>query len=494
MTFLTSGNILLIGSILIFSSILITKAGGRFGMPALLLFLLAGMLFGEDGVGIVFNNVRQAQFVGMIALCIILFTGGVETKFKEIKPILGPGIALSTLGVVLTTALTGGFIFLLSWWHSFPLTFPLVTSFLLAATVSSTDSASVFNILRSKNIRLKNNLQPMLELESGSNDPMAYILTIVLIQLANSLLGSSATDMGVTPMIINALVVLIQQFTVGIMIGAGMGFAGVWILNKINLKNIPLNSIVLLSLVFFTFAFTDMLGGNGYLAVYLTGIIIGNHKIPYRKQILSFFDSMTWIVQIGMFLVLGLLVNPSDMLKSALPAIAIGLFMILVARPLTIFATLLPFRSITTKSKLFISWVGLRGAVPIIFAMYPVVEKVPGSEQLFDIVFFITLLSLIIQGSSIGWVANKLDLVLPPEKEKQFDLDLPEEAGELREMTLTAQILEEKGTTLRDFQMPKGLLVLFIKRNDRFIVPNGSFELREGDHMLIVAGSDYEAE
>ncbi len=491
MTFLTSGNVLLIGSVLIFCSILITKAGGRFGMPALLLFLLAGMLFGTDGIGIVFNNVRQAQFVGMIALCIILFAGGLETQYKEIRPIMAPGIALSTIGVVLTTALTGGFIYLLSTWQAFPLSLPLVSCFLLAAVMSSTDSASVFNILRTKNIRLKNNLQPMLELESGSNDPMAYILTIVLIQLAHSLLGESSTDLGTSAVIINSLVVLIQQFSVGILVGAGMGMAGVWILSKIQLKNIPLNSIMLLSLVFFTFSFTDMLGGNGYLAVYLTGLIVGNHTLPHRKQVVSFFDSLTWIVQIGMFLVLGLLVTPSEMLKSALPAIAIGFFMMLIARPITVFATLMPFRNISVASKTFISWVGLRGAVPIIFAMYPVVEKVPGSEQIFNIVFFMTLLSLIIQGTTIGSIAHKLGLDLPPIKEKQFDLDLPDEAGELSEMTITAEVLEEKGATLKDFKMPTGLLVLFIKRNGKFIVPNGSFELREGDHMLIVAGPDY---
>jgi cell volume regulation protein A len=249
---------------------------------------------------------------------------------------------------------------------------------------------------------------------------------------------------------------------------------------------------MLLSIVFFTFSFTDMLGGNGYLAVYLTGILIGNNKVPHRKQILSFFDSLTWIVQIGMFLVLGLLINPSEMIKSALPAIAIGLFMMFVARPLSVFVSLMPFRKITYASKVFISWVGLRGAVPIIFAMYPVVEKVPGSEQIFDIVFFITLLSLIMQGSTIGSVAKKLNLTLPPVQEKQFDLDLPDEVGELSEMTITAEVLADKGSTLKDFKMPRGLLVLFIKRNDRFIVPNGSFELREGDHMLIVAGSDFE--
>lgn len=184
MTFFTSENILFIGSILIFCSILITKAGGRFGMPALLLFLVAGMLFGSDGLGIHFDNVGQAQFVGMVALCVILFTGGLETKLSDIRPVAGPGLTLSTIGVLLTTAFTGGFIYLLSAWDYISFELPLVTCFLLAATMSSTDSASVFNILRGKGINLKNNMQPMLELESGSNDPMAYILTIVLIQLA----------------------------------------------------------------------------------------------------------------------------------------------------------------------------------------------------------------------------------------------------------------------------------------------------------------------
>lgn len=490
MTFFTSENILFIGSILIFCSILITKAGGRFGMPALLLFLVAGMLFGSDGLGIYFDNVGQAQFVGMVALCVILFTGGLETKLADIKPVAGPGLTLSTIGVLLTTVFTGGFIFALSSWDWISFELPLVACFLLAATMSSTDSASVFNILRGKGINLKNNMQPLLELESGSNDPMAYILTIVLIQLALTMDALGAEGLQTSVLVMDSLKVLMQQFAIGTMLGAGMGFFTVWFLKKLDLHNIPLYSIMLLSIVFFTFSMTDMLGGNGYLAVYITGIIVGNNEIKGRRQVAAFFDGMTWIMQIVMFLLLGLLVNPSEMWKTAVAALLIGLFMMFVARPLSVFASLIPFKNITLRSKIFISWVGLRGAVPIIFAMYPVVKHVPGSDEIFNIVFFITLLSLVVQGSSIVASAKKLDLLLPSEPKSQFDVEFPEEAGEQTETTVTEQMLAEKGNTLRDLQLPKGVLVIFVKRADRYIVPHGSLELMVGDHLLMIASSE----
>lgn len=492
MIFFTSENILFVGSILIFCSILITKAGGRFGMPTLLLFLVAGMLFGSDGLGIHFDNMRQAQFVGMIALCVILFTGGVETRIDDIRPVLGPGLTLSTVGVLLTTLFTGAFIFGLSEWEMLSFELPLITCFLLAATMSSTDSATVFNILRGKSMRLKNNLQPMLELESGSNDPMAYILTIVLIQLALSVGAADLSALNVQELVVDSLTVLVQQFAAGAMIGAGAGFATVWFMKRINLNNIPLYSIMLMSIVFFTFALTDMLGGNGYLAVYVAGIIVGNNKMKNRKQVVAFFDGLTWIVQIGMFLLLGLLVNPAEMWKTVLAALLIGVFMILVARPLSVFISLLPFKNINLCSRLFVSWVGLRGAVPIIFAIYPVVENVPGSKEIFNVVFFITLLSMVLQGGTIALAAKKLKLLLPPEEKRHFDVELPEEAGELSEITVTAELLEEKGNTLQTLGLPKGVLVMLVRRGDKYVVPDGSLELEEGDHLLTVASSEVE--
>lgn len=492
MIFFTSENILFIGSILIFCSILITKAGGRFGMPTLLLFLVAGMLFGRGGLGIHFDNMGQAQFVGMAALCVILFTGGVETRLEDIKPVFGPGLTLSTVGVLLTTLFTGAFIFGLSEWELLAFELPLITCFLLAATMSSTDSATVFNILRGKGMRLKNNLQPMLELESGSNDPMAYILTIVLIQLALTVGDADLSTLNAPELIVNSLTILVQQFAAGAMIGAGAGFAAVWFMGRVNLNNIPLYSIMLMSIVFFTFAMTDMLGGNGYLAVYVAGIIIGNNQMKSRKQVVAFFDGLTWIMQIGMFLLLGLLVDPSEMWKTAVAALLIGVFMMLCARPLSVLISLLPFKNINFSSKMFVSWVGLRGAVPIIFAIYPVVEEVPGSSDIFNIVFFITLLSMVLQGGTIAVAAKKLKLLLPPAAKSHFDVELPDEAGELSEITVTAELLEEKGDTLQSLGLPKGVLVMLVKRGDSYMVPDGSLKLAEGDHLLMVASSDVE--
>lgn len=491
MTF-TSENVLLILSVLIFSSILISKAGYRFGLPSLLLFLVAGMLFGVDGLGLQFNDVKQAQFIGMCSLCVILFSGGMETKIKEIRPVLAPGLMLSTLGVVLTTVFTGLFIFVLSVWDRCPISLPLVTCLLLAATMSSTDSASVFNILRNSKMRLKNNLQPMLELESGSNDPMAYILTIILIQLANALTGDSAGSLDSWTVAGDAFRTLLLQFGVGILGGAVFGFASVWFLRRVNLNNAPLYAILLLSVMFFSYTATTYLSGNGYLAVYLAGIIIGNKSIPYRKDILSFFDGMTWLVQIFMFLILGLLVNPHEMLKTGPVALLIGIFMILVARPLSVFISLAPFRKISMASKSFISWVGLRGAAPILFATYPVVENVEGADLIFNIVFFITLLSLIIQGSSITGSARLLKLNEDmPEEENTFGVEVPEEAGKLVEITLTEESLLH-GNTLKELKLPEGMLVMMIKRQDKFIVPNGSVELQAGDRLLIISDHDNE--
>ncbi len=490
--YFTSENILLISSILIFCSILISKVGYRFGLPSLLLFLVAGMLFGTDGLGLQFNDMKHAQFVGMVALCIILFTGGLETQIKEIKPVMGEGLMLSTLGVVLMTLFTGGFILLLSELEMIPMSLPVVTCFLLAATMSSTDSASVFNILRNSRMKLKNNIQPLLELESGSNDPMAYILTIVLIQVAGSLTGNGAGDINTWKILGDASAVLLLQFSVGIIAGIIMGYFSVWVLNKVHLNNTPLYAIMLLSIVFFTFTVTTKLQGNGYLAVYLAGVIIGNHKISCRKEIFSFLDGMTWLVQIVMFVALGLLVNPHEMMKTAPFALMIGIFMIIAARPLSIWLSLIPFRKIDGKSKTFISWVGLRGAVPIIFATYPVISDVEGSDIIFNIVFFITLLSLVIQGSSITGIARKLHLDLPDTgDDNKFGIEVPEEAGKLMEITLTEESIK-LGDTLKEVRLPAGMLVMMVKRGSKFIVPNGSMKLYAGDRLLIISSADDE--
>ena len=478
MTF-TAENILLVGSVLIFSSILISKTGYRFGIPTLLLFLLVGMLFGSDGLGLQFNSASDAQFIGMMALSIILFTGGMDTRFQDIRPVLRQGILLSPAGVLITTVLTGLFIYYITAWYTGSPTLPMLTSLLLAATMSSTDSASVFSLLRSQKMNLKENLRPMLELESGSNDPMAYMLTIALIQVI-----SSGSELHVGLIAKDLLV----QFFVGGVVGYAFGRFAVWLINRINLSNSSLYPILLLSLVFATFTITDLLKGNGYLAVYIAGMMVGNARIVNRKEIATFMSGMTWLFQIIMFLSLGLLVNPHEMLSIAIPATLIGIFMIVLARPLSVLLCLLPFKKMNINSRLFISWVGLRGAVPIIFATYPVVADVPGSTQIFNIVFFITLLSLTIQGMTISKMARWLKLDLPEEKEgNEFGVELPEEIDtHLDDITLTEDMLST-GNRLADMNIPKGTLVMLIKRGNEFIIPNGQIELHAGDKLLVMS-------
>lgn len=471
-------SMLLIGSILLIVSIIFGKTGYRFGVPVLLLFLIVGMIFGSDGLGLQFHNAKEAQSIGMIALSIILFSGGMDTEFSEIRPILSHGILLSTVGVLLTTLFTGLFIWALSGMSFTNIYFPFTTSLLLAATMSSTDSASVFAILRSQKMNLKHNLRPMLEMESGSNDPMAYMLTIVLIQFIQ--LGG----MGVGEILGSFAI----QFIVGGVVGYLLGKLIILFLNKINIDNQSLYPILLLAFVFFTFAITDRLNGNGYLAVYIAGMLVGNNKIPYRKEISTFMDGLTWLFQIIMFLTLGLLVNPHEMLKIAIIATLIGLFMILIGRPLSVFISLLPFRKMKFKSRLFVSWVGLRGAVPIIFATYPVVANVEGSNVIFNIVFFITIISLVLQGTTVSYVARLLHLSSPLEKVgNEFGVELPENIdSKLSDMTVTSEMLEE-AENLKDMNLPHGTLVMIVKRGDEFLIPNGSLKLQVGDKLLLIS-------
>ena len=475
----TAGNILLIGSILLFVSIVVGKTGYRFGVPTLLLFLMVGMAFGSDGLGIQFHSAKEAQFIGMVALSIILFSGGMDTKFSDIKPILAQGIALSTLGVLLTALFAGLFIWWLSGMSWTNIHFPLITSLLLASTMSSTDSASVFAILRSQKINLKHNLRPMLELESGSNDPMAYMLTVVLIQLTQS------ASMGIGGILSSFFI----QFIVGAIAGYLLGKLAILMLNRLNIDNQSLYPILLLSFVFFTFSLTDLLGGNGYLAVYIAGMMVGNARIMHRKEINTFMDGLTWLFQIIMFLCLGLLVNPHEMIEVALVALLIGVFMIVIARPLSVFICMLPFgKKVTLKSRLFVSWVGLRGAVPIIFATYPVVEQVPGADAIFNIVFFITIVSLIIQGTTVSHMSRWLGLSMPmPKTGNDFGVELPEEIGsDLRDLTVTAELLAN-GNTLKEMNIPKGTLVMIVKRGDAYLVPNGQLQLELGDKLLLIS-------
>ena len=477
MTF-TTGNILLIGAVLLMAGILIQKPGYRFGIPALLLFLVVGMIFGCDGLGVQFDDVRGAQFVGMMSLSIILFAGGLGTRIKDIKPILAPGIVLSTVGVLLTTAITGIFVWWISGLSWTSIHFALLPSMLLAATMSSTDSASVFGILGAQKMNLKHNLRPTLELESGSNDPMAYLITTMLVDVLVT--GDSVT-------VVSLLRIFLVQFVLGALLGFAFGRLGVWMLNRLNLDNRALYPIMAVAICFLTFSLTDTLGGNGYLAIYVTGIVIGNEKVSFRRETITFIDGLSWLCQIVMFLMLGLLVNPLEMWQVAGMALLIGLFIIVVARPISVFFSLIPFSNIPFKGKVFISWVGLRGAVPILFATYPVVAGLEDHHTIFNIVFFITILSLLVQGTTIKSMAQYLKLSEPLLNDvSDFGVEIPEDSGSsLKDLYVTSTMLE-KGSFVRDLHLPQGQLVMMVKRDNELLVPNGQLELREGDHLLII--------
>ena len=423
---------LLIASIIFFFSIVAGKAGYRFGLPALLLFLAVGMLFGSDGLGIQFNNPQAVQYIGMLALSIILFSGGMDTKVCDIKPIATQGVLLATVGVLLTTFITGGFIYFIFQILSSYVTLTFPESLLMAAVMSSTDSASVFSILRSKGVYLKERLRPALELESGSNDPMAYMLTLLLITYIQ-VGGMNLSD---------AILQLVVQLSVGAIAGYILGRLIVFLINHLNLNNESLYPILLMTMAFFTFSATTLCKGNGYLAVYIAGLVVGNARIVHKKSIGTFFDGFAWLWQIVMFLSLGLLVNPHELLPVAPMGLAVGFFMILVARPATIFLTLLPFKNFSTRGKFYISWVGLRGAVPIIFATYPWIAGVAHGSMFFNIVFFITILSLLIQGTTVTLSAKWLGLIDEPERKDEFGIELPDNIkSAMSEIDITPAVL-----------------------------------------------------
>lgn len=476
--------LLLIGSILFFISMLVGKAGHRFGVPVLLLFLLVGMAFGSDGFGLIFENVQVAQTIGTICLTIILFSGGLDTKFSEIKPVIWPGVLLATIGVFITAILTGFFAYWLSG-HMFPAVgISLLTAMLLASTFSSTDSASVFGILRSKGLSLKNNLRPLLELESGSNDPMAYMLTILFMGIIQS---------GAEPNIGMVALTIVVQLVVGAGMGYLLGKGSVLVINRIRMANASLYPVLLLIVGIFIFSSTYFLKGNGYLAVYIAGLVIGNSKFSHKRTSMKFMDGFAWMSQILLFLTLGLLVNPGELIDVFVPALVISVFLILIGRPLTVFLTLIPFRKVGFKDKLYISWVGLRGAVPIIFAILPLAEGVPHARWIFNMVFVITIVSLLVQGTSLPLVARWLGLAEKPTKYKEFedfDVEFAEEIkSAMTEIVISDETLQY-GKNLMEMPLPDKTLAVMVKRGEQYFVPTGQTELHTGDKLLVISDDE----
>ncbi len=469
---ITTDNILLIGSILLIISVLAGKTSYRFGVPVLIFFLAIGMLAGSDGIGgIYFDNPKTAQFIGIVALNFILFSGGFETDLKSIKPVLRHGLTLSTIGVLLTTAAVGIFVWAV-------LDFTIYEGLLLGAIVSSTDSAAVFSILRTKSLALKNNLRPLLELESGSNDPMAYVLTIVFTGLV--------MNPEMTP--VSSLPMFATQFVLGTATGLGFGMLSKIMINKIKLDFEGLYTVLAVALMFFVFASTDYIGGNGFLAVYLTAVYLGNQELIHKKKILKTFDGFAWLMQIVLFLTLGLLVFPSRIIPVIGTGLLISAFLILFARPLSVFISMIPFR-MNFRCRVFISWVGLRGAVPIVFATYPLIAGVEKANLIFNIVFFISITSVLTQGTTMQLIGKWLNLILPENVRPRtlVDMERFESIKSYMHEIVIPESSAAAGREIVEIGFPKTANISIIQRGGKFLTPNGSTVIEANDKLYILS-------
>ena len=467
---LTIENIVLVGSILLFISIVVGKTSYKFGVPTLLLFLAIGMLAGSDGIGgIRFDDPKIAQFIGIVSLNFILFSGGLDTNWEAVKPIIKEGLVLSTLGVLLTALSLGTFVWLIT-------DFTIYESMLLGSIVSSTDAAAVFSILRSKSLALKTNLRPTLELESGSNDPMAYVLTLAFLTLV---VHQDQSIFSIIPL-------FLQQMILGGAAGFGFGKLSKYIINSIKLDFEGLYPVLAIALMFITFSATDFVGGNGFLAIYICAVYLGNQDLIHKKTILKMFDGLAWLMQIVLFLTLGLLVFPSQIIPYIGIGLLISLFLIIVARPLSVFLSLTFFK-MRMKRRFYISWVGLRGAVPIVFATYPLLAGIEKAHMIFNIVFFISVTSILIQGTTLSIVAKWLGVAIPEKAKKLTTTDLlfAENPKTIMREIAVGRDCYAANKKIVDLGFPKNAIIAMIKRGDKFITPNGSTEI-EGDDTLIV--------
>ena len=471
---LTIENILLIGSLLLLVSIIAGKTSYKFGVPTLILFLAIGMIAGSDGLGIYFDDPKIAQFIGIVSLNFILFSGGLDTDWASTRPILWQGVTLSSLGVLLTAVTLGVFVWAIT-------DFTIYEGLLLGAIVSSTDAAAVFSILRSNRLALKSKLRTTLELESGSNDPMAYVLTIAFLGLV---VNQEKSFISVIPL-------FFQQMIIGALAGYFFGKASTYIINKIKLDFEGLYPVLVIALMFMTFSTTDFVGGNGFLAIYICAVYLGNQDFIHKKSVLKVFDGLAWLMQIVLFLTLGLLVFPSQVVPFLGIGILISLFLIFIARPVSVLVSLIPFR-MRFRRRIYISWIGLRGAVPIVFATYPLIAGIEKANMIFNIVFFISVTSVLIQGTTLSVVAKWLHVALP-ERVKQrssVELFLSDRAKTVMDEIEVPDDCYSVGKEIVELHFPKTSSIAVINRGDKFITPSGSTVIEANDVLIVIADNE----